>query len=163
LNAAVAFFYFFIVFNNVFYDSSSFVFTAEIWPSHLRSEGVTIAAGTFYLFGIAYDTPASLAFANIGWIYYLAFIMVSTIISVVVWFTSPETACLTLVEIGVQFGENPKIRFDEIVLNGDSGEEAASVKVEDEVKTKGRLLKKCFRSASGNEKWMISVPLFHYQ
>lgn len=137
MNAAVAFFYFFVVFYNVFYDSSSFVFTAEIWPSHLRSGGVTIAAGTFYLFGIAYNTPASLAFANIGWIYYLAFIIVSTIIPNVVWFTFPETACLTLEEIVVQFGENPKIRFNEIVLNGDSGEEAASVRVEDEVKTKG--------------------------
>lgn len=72
-----------------------------IWPSHLRSEGVTIAAGTFYLFGIAYNTLASLVFANIGWIYYLAFTMVSTIISDVVWFTFPETACLTLEEIEV--------------------------------------------------------------
>jgi len=126
LSAGVAFFFLFAVVYNMFYDAGSFVYTAEIWPSHLRSEGVTIAMVTFYCFAIAYNSPASVALSNIGWRYYLVFICVTTVSTTVMWFYLPETSGLTLEEIGERFGETPQVHFREIDVDAIEGQKAAT-------------------------------------
>lgn len=118
LAAGVAWYILFGFMYNAFYDAGSFVYTAEIWPSHLRSEGVTIAMATFYGFAIAYNTPASVAFSTIGWKYYLVFIVIEVFCFFAIWYYIPETAGLTLEEIGERFGETPQIRFADVELNG---------------------------------------------
>lgn len=115
LAAGVAAYFFFGFFYNIFFDAGSFVYTAEIWPSHVRSEGMTIGMTTFYLFAIAYNAPASVAFATIGWRYYLVFIILTVLAAVGLWFLLPETTGLTLEEIGVRFGEAPPVRFEDAV------------------------------------------------
>lgn len=130
LNAAVAFFFLFAVAYNMFYDAGSFVYTAEIWPSHLRGEGVTIAMVTFYLFAIAYNVPASEALTQIGWKFYLVFIVITTVATVVMWFYVPETAGLTLEEIGERFGETAQVHFNEIDVKAmESSTESAPMEV----------------------------------
>ena len=130
LAAGVAFFYFFAYCYNFFYDAGSFVYTAEIWPSHLRSEGTTIAMVTFYTMAIAYNTPASLAFASIGWKYYLVFVVIATLSTVVLYLVLPETAGLTLEELGMRFGEVPVVKFEDINIDALEGEEAVVMKRE---------------------------------
>ena len=117
LSAGVFFFFVFAVFYNAFYDAGSFVYTAEIWPTHLRGEGVTIAMITFYCFAIAYNSPASLALATIKWKYYLIFVIVSVVSAICIQFYLPETTGLTLEEIGEQFGETAQIHFRDIHLD----------------------------------------------
>lgn len=114
LSAGVAFIFFFGFLYNFFYDVGSFVYTAEIWPSHLRSEGVTIAMVTFYCCSIAYVAPSTVAFATIGWKYYLVFIVLTTVMAAAVYFILPESAGLTLEEMCIQFGETPVVLFRDL-------------------------------------------------
>lgn len=132
IRAAVSFFFLFAVAYNMFYDAGSFVYTAEIWPSHLRSEGVTIAMVTFYLFAIAYNVPASQALAQIGWKYYLVFVVITTVSTTIMWFYIPETAGLTLEEIGEKFGETAQVHFLDIDIQavGNKDLETFETKVE---------------------------------
>ncbi|KAI1624988.1 major facilitator superfamily domain-containing protein [Exophiala viscosa] len=123
LTAGVVFFFIFAIFYNAFYDAGSFVYTAEIWPTHLRGEGVTIAMCTLYAFAIAYNSPASLALSTIGWKYYLVFICVSVVSSICIQFYLPETAGLTLEEIGELFGETAQVHFRDIHLEQVQSEE----------------------------------------
>lgn len=117
LAAGVAWFFLFAFFYNCFFDAGSFVYTAEIWPSHLRSEGVTISMVTYYGCAIAYNTPASVAFNSIGWKYYLVFICIALFSMACIWAYIPETTGLTLEEIGEKFGETPEVRFADVDLN----------------------------------------------
>jgi hypothetical protein len=129
LSAGVAWFFLFAFAYNCFYDAGSFVYTAEIWPSHLRSEGVTIAMVTLYTCGLAYNIPASTAFAEIGWRYYLVFICITTVSTIAMWYYLPETAGLTLEAIGEKFGETPVTHLHNIQrdtkVQGEMNEEKA--------------------------------------
>ncbi|CAI4213473.1 unnamed protein product [Parascedosporium putredinis] len=83
LASGVAFYFLFACVYNAFLDAGSFVYTAEIWPNHLRSE---------------------------GWRFYLIFIIISAVGAVAIWYFLPETKGLTLEEIGEKFGEEPQTR-----------------------------------------------------
>lgn len=66
-------------FYNFFFDTRSFVFTSEIWPSHLRRKDIAISMVTFDDFNIAYNLPASDTLAFIGWRYYFVFIVATSL------------------------------------------------------------------------------------
>jgi hypothetical protein len=92
LNAAVAFFFIFILFYGSTVDCAAYVYVSEIWPTHLRSQGGTIAFVSYYLCAMAYNSPASLAFGTIGWKYYLVFIIVCVLSTTVILFYFPEVS-----------------------------------------------------------------------
>ena len=52
-----------------------------------------------------YTQPAPLAFANIGWRFYLIFVVVPLLGAPVLIWGMPETKSLSLEEIGVLFGD----------------------------------------------------------
>jgi sugar porter (SP) family MFS transporter len=95
-NAAVAFFFIFIICYATAIDCVVYVYNAEIWPTHLRSKGVTFGLGSYFIFGIAYNSPAALAFNTIGWKYYLVFICMTVVCTTCIMLTFPETKGLTL-------------------------------------------------------------------
>ncbi|KAK5044476.1 hypothetical protein LTR84_010757 [Exophiala bonariae] len=113
LNAAVAFFFVFITFYGLFFDGAAFTYGAEIWPTHLRSQGASITLVSFFANTIAYTAPASKAFATIGWKYYMVFIVVATVMTTIFAFIAPETSKLTLEDIGAKFGDS----FERISAN----------------------------------------------
>lgn len=82
--------YVFIIFYGVTMEAPSFVYITEIWPTHLRSKGATIGFLSYFINSIIYTTPASIAFQNIGWRYYLVFFSVGIVSSVIVYFVFPE-------------------------------------------------------------------------
>lgn len=130
LAAGVAFYFLFNAFYNAFYDSASFVFTVEIWPNHLRSEGMVIAMVTFYLTNILWNSPATVAMRNIGWRFYLLFVCISAVGAIAVWVLLPETRGLTLEEMGEKFGEEPQTqRIQDIAIS----KEAYTLPAVDEV------------------------------
>lgn len=70
------------------------MYGSEIWPTHLRSYGASITYVAFFLNALAYSTPASTAFANIGWKYYMVFVAITVpcIIAVIILF--PEVGSI---------------------------------------------------------------------
>ncbi|KAF9891550.1 hypothetical protein FE257_004017 [Aspergillus nanangensis] len=105
LNAAVAFYFLFVFFYGSTIDCTGYVYLAEIWPTNLRSYGTAIGIVASFSCAIAYTSPASLAFAQIGWKYYWVMIPVCIVTSTVIFFICPETARLTLEEIDALFSD----------------------------------------------------------
>ncbi|KIW78014.1 hypothetical protein Z517_07847 [Fonsecaea pedrosoi CBS 271.37] len=111
LRTGVAFFFLFGFFYNFWMDPSCFVYTSEIWPSHLRTEGVSLAMATYFGATIAWASPASTGFQNIGYKYYLILISVGVVCGTLCLLVLPETKGLSLEEIGELFGEEPVVRL----------------------------------------------------
>ncbi|KAH6980636.1 hypothetical protein BKA56DRAFT_550355 [Ilyonectria sp. MPI-CAGE-AT-0026] len=81
------------------------VYLAEIFPTWMRAEGVSFSVAGLFTTTLIYTGSASVAFAGVGWKYYLVFIFVPLAGVAVIWFWFPETNGLTLEEIGVLFGD----------------------------------------------------------
>lgn len=92
INAAVAFYFLFILAYGSTVDCAAYVYISEIWPTHLRSAGNTIGLVTFFSFSIAYTSPASLAIKEIGWRYYFVMASVCIVSATVMIFVCPEVS-----------------------------------------------------------------------
>lgn len=92
LKAAVAMFFIFIVVYGSTIDCAAYAYVAEIWPTHLRSYGSTIGLVSFFGTSIAYNSPASIAFATVGWKYYLVFAALCISSATVMLFYLPEVS-----------------------------------------------------------------------
>ena len=64
-----------------------------------------------FLTVIAYLEAAPTAFAQVGWKYYLLFIVLTSINVPLVWWIFPETKGLTLEEIGEKFGDEVAVHI----------------------------------------------------
>ncbi|KAI9824372.1 MAG: hypothetical protein M1819_000877 [Sarea resinae] len=114
LDAAVAMFFIWIVFYGSTIDCAAYVYVSEIWPTHLRSQGATIGLVSFFATAIAYNSPASKAFATIGWRYYIVFVVVCCVSATAILFVLPETAGLTLEEISAKFGDHVEVEWNHL-------------------------------------------------
>lgn len=81
-------------------EDAGYIYVVEIWPTHLRSEGAVLGFMSFFATTIAYSSPSSVALQNIGWRYFLVFVVVSVVLSTIMLFTFPE----------VSFTSPPQIR-----------------------------------------------------
>jgi len=118
INASVAFYFIFIIFYSTSVDGVVYVYNAEIWPTHLRAKGVTFGLGSYFIFGIAYNSPAAQAFNAIGWKYYLVFICMTVVCTTLIVLTFPETKGLTLEEVNTKFGDTVEVELSDIRLDG---------------------------------------------
>ncbi|KIX98818.1 uncharacterized protein Z520_05279 [Fonsecaea multimorphosa CBS 102226] len=109
LRAGVAAFYVFLLFYGCGIDVAGFVYYGEIWPNHLRAKGVALAVGTIAISDLVYLQAASTAFANIGWKFFLLFIILSGLGAVWVWVFLPETKGVPLEEMAVLFGDSEEV------------------------------------------------------
>ncbi|KAK3081688.1 hypothetical protein LTS18_003870 [Coniosporium uncinatum] len=105
LNAAVFFIFFYIFWWCFFVDATQYVYVAEIFPNHLRSQGVALGLSSFYLASEITLVGAPVALNAIGWKFYLVLIIPSLFYIASIYFLFPETKGRTLEEIGALFGE----------------------------------------------------------
>ncbi|KAH7386664.1 general substrate transporter [Phaeosphaeria sp. MPI-PUGE-AT-0046c] len=92
-------------------DATIYVYSAEIFPTHIRAFGMGLSIFAQSCSTILYTQAAPTAFAKIGWRYYFVFFIVPLIGVGFVWRYWPETKGATLEEIGRAFG-------DDVVLDG---------------------------------------------
>jgi hypothetical protein len=116
INATVAFYFIFGAFFTSTIECTAYVYGSEIWPTHLRSEGSTIAYASFFANAIAYSSPVSVALDNIGWRFYLVFVSVTFVSTLVIMFYFPETKNMTLEEINAKFGDNVAIDLKDAAI-----------------------------------------------
>lgn len=105
LRAGVAMLYVYVFFYGVFLDGPTFFYLGEIFPTHLRAQGMTMGMASLCLADIIWLQAAPTAFKSIGWRYYLFFIVITALGTVWVFFTFPDTRNLPLEEIGRLFGD----------------------------------------------------------
>jgi len=89
-NALVALYFIFGAFFTSTVECTSYVYGSEIWPTHLRSEGSTLAYASFFGNAIAYSAPVSVALKNIGWEFYMILVSVTVVSAIGIAFYFPE-------------------------------------------------------------------------
>lgn len=109
LRAAVFFIFFFVFWWCFFMDATQYIYVAEIFPNHLRAQGVAFGLSSFYLSSEVTLVAAPIALNAIGWRFYLVLIIPSVVYVAIIWFFFPETKGRTLEEIGALFGDEVNV------------------------------------------------------
>jgi len=105
LRAAVFFIFFYIFWWCFFIDATQYVYLSEIFPNHLRSQGVALGLSAFYLASEVTLVGAPVALNAIGWKFYLVLICPSIVYIMLIYLLFPETKGRSLEEIGELFGD----------------------------------------------------------
>lgn len=95
INAIVAFYFIFGAFFTSTIECTAYVYGSEIWPTHLRSEGSTLAYASFFGNAIAYSAPVAVALKNIGWKFYMILLTVTVVSTIYIVFFFPEVSAQT--------------------------------------------------------------------
>jgi hypothetical protein len=109
LRAGVAMFYIFLLFYGCGIDVAGVVFYSEIFPNHLRAKGVAMSIAAVALTDLVYLQVTATAFANIGWKFFLVFIIISGLGGIAAFFLLPETKGVPLEEIAAVFGDMDEV------------------------------------------------------
>ncbi|KAJ4988572.1 hypothetical protein SVAN01_05863 [Stagonosporopsis vannaccii] len=88
-------------------DVGGNVFYSEVFPNHIRSKGVALANLVLALADLVYLQVTPYAFANIGWRFFLVFIIISGLGWIVLLFVLPETRGMPLESVAKLFGDDP--------------------------------------------------------
>ncbi|KAI1613805.1 general substrate transporter [Exophiala viscosa] len=109
---------------SLFMDGPCYFYIAEIWPTHLRAYGYTLGIGALAVTNIIWLEAAPTAFANIGWRYYIFFIIFCAIACVTSFLVFPDTLHKPLEEIAAMFGDDDLVMLyqrDLVAAGSDSG------------------------------------------
>jgi hypothetical protein len=115
-------------------DVAGVVFYSELFPNHIRAKGVCLSMATVALTDLVYLQATTTAFANIGWRFYLVFIIICGIGVVASYFVStstpntsnstnssrqllPETKGIPLEEMARIFGDDVVVNLDDVHIN----------------------------------------------
>ncbi|KAL1897470.1 hypothetical protein Sste5346_004208 [Sporothrix stenoceras] len=102
----------------LFVEGVGFTYVAEIWPTYVRGEGYAIGMCSLCVASIVWLQSAPTAFANIGWKFYIIFIVFDALAAVVIWFY-PDTRGKPLEEIAVLFGDRDQVAVFQSDLDDD--------------------------------------------
>ncbi|OAL23855.1 hypothetical protein AYO20_10875 [Fonsecaea nubica] len=112
LGFGVFFIFLFITpFWSTFMDASQFLYVSEIFPTHIRSQGMAVGMCGLYLADIILLVAGPIALNNIGWKFFLVMIIPTAFHLVFVYFMCPETKGRSLEDINAQFGEQVAIHY----------------------------------------------------
>jgi len=126
----------FVFFYAIGVDVGMLVFFGEIYPNHMRAKGFTATLAILLCADLVYLQVTSLAFAHIGWKFFLVFIVITGVGFFWLAWVLPETKGLPLEEIAAIMGDADQvvvyqqdIRVDEksheVVLVPDHGKGGA--------------------------------------
>ncbi|KIW69737.1 hypothetical protein PV04_05595 [Phialophora macrospora] len=109
LKATVAFFYLYQPFYVIGLDGTQFTYLGEIFPTHLRAKGVCLGSAMIALMNIVWLQSAPTGLANIGWKYFLVFIIGGCLGGIVILKYWPDTRRIPLEEIAALFGDEDEV------------------------------------------------------
>lgn len=93
-------------------DGGQFVFLSEIFPTHLRAKGISLGMAGLNVINIVWLQVAPTAFKNIGWKFYLCFIVPGTVMALIILYWFPNTKGMPLEEIAALFGDEVQYVVD---------------------------------------------------
>lgn len=86
-------------------DATSYVYCSEIFPTPLRAQGTGFSVAGLFTATLIYTQTAPVAFAQVGWKFYIVFIILPVLGAGLMWKFFPETKLLSLEEISGLFGD----------------------------------------------------------
>ncbi|KAH0831568.1 putative MFS sugar transporter [Fonsecaea pedrosoi] len=113
--AVTVFLFLYVLGYGTFIDPNTFTVVSEIFPTHIRGQAVGISLCGLFLCDTLWLELLPTAQAAIGWKYYLVFMCLGIVHTVVQYFFLPETAGLALEEIDQLFGKEPVAHLDDEV------------------------------------------------
>ncbi|ODQ52031.1 hypothetical protein SAICODRAFT_26103 [Saitoella complicata NRRL Y-17804] len=111
--AAIAFLFLFSIIYSLGFNAVWAVYTTELFPMALRARGGAIATFFSFVTQIIFSQASPTAFENLGWKYYIVFIVLDFVFAGMVLMFCVETKGKTLEEINELFGERVVVRMDE--------------------------------------------------
>ena len=102
-------------------DATSYVYCSELFPTPLRAQGAGFSVAGLFSATLIYTQSAPVAFAQVGWRYYILFIILPLLGALAMWKWFPETKMLTLEEIAALFGDEVAVDISHL----DEAERAA--------------------------------------
>ena len=109
--AAIFFIFLFVLFWSSFLDASQFLYLSEIFPMHIRAEGMALGMSALYLADIIVLVAGPIALDQIKWKFFLVFIVPGAVEWLAVFFFFPETKQRSLEDINVAFGETVAVHY----------------------------------------------------
>ncbi|KAG1719299.1 general substrate transporter [Suillus lakei] len=94
-------------------DATSYVYCSEIFPTHIRSQGMAFSMIGTFLSTVVFLEAGPTALSNIRWYYYVMFICLTAVHVTILWRYFPETKGLSLEEINARFGDEVAVHFSE--------------------------------------------------
>lgn len=89
-SGAVVFLFLHVAIFTLCCDATSYIYASEIFPTPIRAKGLSISISGLFVSTVIFTTAAPTAFANIGWKYYILFIVLTSLIIVYVAIHFPE-------------------------------------------------------------------------
>ncbi|KAK3716662.1 hypothetical protein LTR37_006292 [Vermiconidia calcicola] len=90
-------------------NGMQFIYLSEIWPMHLRAKGTSLGVAMISFMNIVWLQSAPTALTNIGWYYYLVFIIPGTCGAIIMWTMFPDTLGKPLEETARLFGDADEV------------------------------------------------------
>lgn len=129
LAAAVAMTYLYVFFYVAFLDGPMFFYIGEIWPSQTRAQGFALGIAAMCISNLVWTAAAPAAFTNIGWKYYIFFIIQAAFGGVAALKYFPNTLRRPLEEIAAIFGDAADVVVFQNDLDGSRFENGVEVKL----------------------------------
>ncbi|KAJ9602248.1 hypothetical protein H2200_013368 [Cladophialophora chaetospira] len=112
LSLAVLFIFLYIPFFSSMIDPNMYIYSSEIFPAEVRSVGVAVSMSGQWLATICFLQSAPTAFANIGYRFYIVFIVCTIALFGIVYRFYPETKGLSLEEMARIFGDEVAVDLE---------------------------------------------------
>ncbi|RDW59195.1 hypothetical protein BP5796_12119 [Coleophoma crateriformis] len=130
LNAAIFFIFFFVIFWASCLDATQYLYVAEIFPTHVRSQGTAIGLAGLFCGTLVVLVAGPIALDNIGWKFYLVLIIPTTVEFICVYLWFPETKNRSLEDIAEVFGDKLAIHYIETEFDTKSFDKVTEQRVE---------------------------------
>jgi sugar porter (SP) family MFS transporter len=127
LNAAIFFIFFFVIFWAGCLDATQYLYVAEIFPTHVRSQGTAIGMCGLFCGTLVVLVAGPIALNNISWRFYLVLIIPPAVELTCIYLWFPETKNRSLEDIAEVFGDKLAVHYNEAGI----GEKSLANEVED--------------------------------
>jgi hypothetical protein len=104
---------------SAFMSGTVWVYISEIFPTKIRAQGAAICTFWGQVMGVILQQVGLQIYNDIGYLFYLVFVICTAVAGVLYFFVLPETKGVTLEDISVFFGDEIVATFEESKMRGD--------------------------------------------
>jgi Sugar (and other) transporter len=117
--AAVSFIFLHTFVYSVFMFGTVWVYISEIFPTKIRAQGTAISTFWGQAVGVILQQVGLQIYNDIGYLFYLVFIVCTAFAGIFYFFFLPETKGVTLEDVSLFFGDETTAAFDDPKIKGE--------------------------------------------